>query len=115
MAMSMEPELSPSRRHQPKRSARFEVLREKKPGRGEPDVEVHLGLDYARLAALGYALEGPKEGAPHYSGRVRIRQVWVTEGVRGPSFDLDVLDESVASRFLYAVEIPRARSDTSAF
>lgn len=81
--------------------------------RGEPEIEIFLGLDYARLAALRYALDGAKEGAPHYSGRVLIRQVWFNDGVRGQSFDLDALDESVASRFLYAVELPKARQGIS--
>lgn len=95
-------------RHRPKRAARFEVIRERRDG--EPDdVEVHLGLDFARLAALGYALAGRK--GP-YTSRVRIRQVWLLDGVRGPELDLDDIDERVASIFMYEVQLPRAWSES---
>lgn len=87
----------------PQRSSRFEVIREKKQRPAE--VEEHLGLDRARVQALGYALDGPR-GA--YTGRVRVVQVFYVNCKRGPCRELDVLDERVASIFLYGVDLPRA-------
>ena len=94
-------------RHRPKRSARFEVIRERRDGNPD-DVEMHLGLDFARVAALGYALAGRK--GPHTS-RVRIRQVWMLDGVRGPETYIDDIDERVASIFMYEVKLPKAWSE----
>src|SRR6476646_6670240 len=92
-----------SESNRPKRSARFEVIRER--GDGKPDdIELHLGLDFARVAALSYALAGRK--GP-YTSRVRIRQIWMLDGVRGPECDLDDIDERVASIFLYDVKLPK--------
>lgn len=87
----------------PHNSSRFEVVREKR--QGPPQVEEYLGLDRARAQALGYALDGPR--GP-YSGRVQVAQVIYVCGRRAQRRELDLLDERVASIFLYGVELPRA-------
>lgn len=84
------------------------MIRERRDG--EPhDVEEHLGLDFARVAALGYALAGRK--GP-YTSRVRIRQVWLLDSKRGPEREIDDIDERVASIFLYGVTLPKAWTES---
>jgi hypothetical protein len=84
------------------------VIRERRDGKPD-DLEVHLGLDFARVAALGYALAG-RTGP--YTSRVRIRQVWLLDSKRGPEVDIDDIDERVASIFLYGVSLPKAWSES---
>lgn len=74
----------------------------------EPLVEQFPGLDRARLAALGYALDGSTVDSPFYTGRIEIVRVMsVSERVIGRDL-VDVLDERVAFRVLNELSLPHA-------
>lgn len=90
-----------------------EVHRERpEPKRGvrPPIVEKFHGLDRARLAALGYALDGAKNAGNEeelFTGLVAIYRVML-QGERELSRDLvDVFDERVAFRVLNDLVLPR--------
>lgn len=93
-------------------TVRYEVHREREPGAGgmhrKPIVEEFYGLDRARIAALGYALDGPIPIGHRFSGVVRIVQVIYVSGVRCRTELIDVVDERVASRLLNEVKWPHA-------
>ncbi len=85
-------------------------LRERGPKGVERDAEVEqfFGLDRARLAALGYALDGSTTEGPAYTGRIEIYRL-VSQGERVIRSDLvDVLDERVAFRVLNELSLPHA-------
>lgn len=65
-------------------------------------------MDRARVAALGYALDGPVPVGGRFSGVVRIVQVIYTSGTHCRTELIDVLDERVASRLLNEVRWPHA-------
>lgn len=92
-------------------SVRYEIHRLRETGRsGQPMqsiVEVFRGLDRARLAALGYALDGPTATGDRLTGVIQIVRV-----VQGQSREarnlIDVIDERVATRLLNEVRLPHA-------
>ncbi len=90
---------------------RFEVRRAREPGvRGAerpPTVEEFLGLDRARLAALGYALDGPTHTGERYTGELSIVLVAYVAGARVTEEEVDRLDERVAFRVLNELRLPR--------
>ena len=75
-----------------------------------PRVEEFAGLDRARLAALGYALDGPTSTGDRFTGRVEVHRLFsVSEKVVSRSV-IDVLDERVAFRLLNELALPHADS-----
>lgn len=103
-------------REQPRQSREtrtfYEVRRLREPGKKgaqrEPDVETFSGLDRARIAGAGYALDGSMVDGPLYTGRIEIHHV-MTIGDRLVRRDvIDVLDERVAFRVLNELSLPRA-------
>lgn len=88
-------------------TVRYEVHRMRE-HRGETAAEEFNGLDRARLAALGYALDGPTTMGQCYSGLVQIRQVFYLSGVMCRTELIDEVDERVALRLLNEVTLPRA-------
>ena len=94
----------------------YEVRRLREPGkkgaRREPDIETFSGLDRARIAGLGYALDGSATDRSFYTGIVEIHHV-MTIGDRVVRRDIvDVLDERVAFRVLNELSLPRADAFT---
>jgi hypothetical protein len=100
------------------RTVRYEVHREREDtceGRQTvprpPIVEEFLGLDRARIAALGYALDGPAQDG-NLTGVVRIVLKLYSHGHGDRRLDrqelIDVIDERVACRLLNEVRLPRA-------
>lgn len=102
---------STNARNREQRTA-YEVLRPREPGKKgvaqQPTVEEFAGLDRARLAALGYALDGPTSVGDKFTGTIIIHQVFYigTERVRATL--VDVIDERVAFRVLNELTLPRA-------
>lgn len=90
----------------------YEVRRGLEPGkRGvvrPPLVEEFRGLDRARLAALGYALDGPSTTGQRFTGTISIYRVSSIGGRRINSELVDVIDERVAFRVLNELTLPRA-------
>lgn len=90
---------------------RYEVRRSREPGlRGAerpPAVEEFLGLDRARLAALGYALDGPTYTGERFTGELSIVRVAYVSGARMTEEEVDRLDERVAFRVLNELRLPR--------
>lgn len=86
-------------------TVRYEVHRERgrDGGARPPAVEEFYGLDRARIAALGYALDGPTYAGDLFTGEVRVVQVLYSSGVRCRTELIDVVDERVASRLLNEV------------
>lgn len=74
----------------------------------EPGVERFFGLDRARLAALGYALDGSTVEGPLYTGRIEIFRVMALGDTVIRSDLVDVLDERVAFRVLNELSLPHA-------
>lgn len=93
-------------------TVRYEVHRMRDPGQKgaarPPLVEEFYGLDRARLAALGYGLEGPTGIGDRFTGLINVVQVFYTSGIRCRSEIVDEVDERVASRLLNEVRFPRA-------
>lgn len=91
---------------------RYEVRRLRETGvRGAerpPLVEEFLGLDRARLAALGYALDGAVPTGDRFTGVVEVVRVTIVGGRRAVVETVDVLDERVAFRVLNGLRLPRA-------
>ncbi len=91
----------------PDATVRYEVHRIREPGQMGavrlPLVEEFLGLDRARLAALGYGLDGPTAFGERFTGLIRVVQVFYCAGVRGRVEVIDEVDERVAFRFLNEV------------
>lgn len=90
----------------------YEVRRLREPGakgvERVPDVQTFYGLDRARLAALGYALDRSMVDGPFYTGRVEVHRL-MTIGEKVMTCTLvDVLDERVAFRVLNELSLPRA-------
>lgn len=73
-----------------------------------PIVEEYGGLDRARLAALGYALDGATTTTERLSGRVGVLRVFYSGGVRINETLVDILDERVAFRVLNELSLPHA-------
>lgn len=95
----------------PQKLIRYEVRRERRYDK-PPQVDEHLGLDRARVVALGYALDGPSEAPDFFTGRVEVVKVIRCQSASGfasTSALMDRLDEAGASVFLNSVELPRAR------
>lgn len=92
----------------------YEVQRDREPGdRGiarAPIIEVFSGLDRARIAALGYALDGPTASGDRFTGRVEIHKAFHVGSERLSRTLVDVLDERVAFRLLNELALPRADS-----
>lgn len=93
-------------------AVRYEVHREREPGRGGvergPLVQEFYGLDRARIAALAHALDGPTTTDDRFTGVVRIFQsMRVDEREAGRTL-IDVIDERLASRLLNEARLPRA-------
>lgn len=88
----------------------YEVRRLRKSG--SQTVEEHPALDRARLAALGYALDGDwAEGLASrtaLTGIVEIHRLFYQGGKCLRSTLIDVLDERVAFRVLSEIRLPRA-------
>lgn len=93
-------------------TVRFELHRMRESGAASVDrpplVEEFLGLDRARLAALGYALDGPTVIGDRFTGEIRIVQVIRHLGSVRRREVIDEIDERVATRLLNEVRIPRA-------
>jgi len=93
-------------------TVRYEVHRMSEPGTigsaRAPIIEEFYGLDRARLAALGYALDGPKPNRERVSGNVRIFQIFYFSGKPGQPELIDEIDERVAFRLLNEIRLPRA-------
>lgn len=101
------------------RTVRYEVRRERLPGKGgvpvPPHVEEFLGLDRARLAALGYGLDGESgTTGERFTGIVRIFAVhFVRRGQGGgrveriQEVEVDAIDERVAWYVTNWMTIPR--------
>lgn len=90
---------------------RYEVRREREITRGfadKPLVEKFFALDRARLAALGYALDGPTYNGDRFSGRLTVHRIVSIHGKVCLSELVDVIDERVAFRLLNEVRLPRA-------
>ncbi|MFN3631139.1 MAG: hypothetical protein ACK4XK_13960 [Casimicrobiaceae bacterium] len=94
------------------RGTTFEVHRLREPGEygaaRPPLIEVFAGLDRARIAALGYALDGPTAAGDRFTGRVRVFRVFRIGGDRVNETLVDDLDERVAFRVLNELALPRA-------
>jgi hypothetical protein len=73
-----------------------------------PLVEEHGGLDRARLAALGYALDGPTTTGEQFTGTVEVHRLVSLGGRVLMSELVDVIDERVAFRLLNELSLPRA-------
>ncbi len=90
----------------------YEVRRNREPGEmgvvRPPIVETHLGLDRARIAALGYALDGPTAASDRFTGRVQVRRVFMVGSIRVSEATVDLFDERVAFRLLNELVLPRA-------
>ena len=90
----------------------YEVIRAREPGEGGkergPAVEQFAGLDRARLAALGYALDGPTSTGERFTGRVEVHRLVLVSGNVVNRSVVDVLDERVAFRLLNELALPRA-------
>ena len=90
----------------------YEVIRAREPGEGgkerSPAVEEFAGLDRARLAALGYALDGPTSTGERFTGRVEVHRLFLVSGNVVSRSVVDVLDERVAFRLLNELALPRA-------
>lgn len=100
------------RRKERDTTVRYEVHRERESGRAgvarEPLVEEFLGLDRARIAALGHALDGATATGDRFTGLVRIFQAICPSGREPKRSLIDVIDERVASRLLNEARLPRA-------
>lgn len=90
----------------------YEVRRAREPGdkgiERSSIVEEFAGLDRARLAALGYALDGPSSKGDRFTGRVEVHQLFLVSGKVVNRSIVDVLDERVAFRMLNELALPRA-------
>ena len=90
----------------------YEVVRARAPGpkgvERSPVVETFAGLDRARIAALGYALDGPASTGECFTGRVKIHRVDYVGGKSVNKSLVDVLDERVAFRVLNELALPCA-------
>lgn len=73
-----------------------------------PLIEEHGGLDRARLAALGYALDGPTTSSEQFTGTVEVHQVTMSGDRLVKQELVDVIDERVAFRLLSELTLPRA-------
>lgn len=93
-------------------AVRYEVHRERESGKGGsergPLVEEFYGLDRARIAALGYALDGPTGTGDRFTGTVRVLQSLRHDDSPARLTLVDVIDERVASRLLNEARLPRA-------
>lgn len=93
-------------------TVRYEVHRMRESGENgiarQSVVEGFYGLDRARLAALGYALDGPTPNGDRFTGTIHVVQVIYVSGARCKSQVVDEVDERVASRLLNEVRLPNA-------
>lgn len=74
----------------------------------QPTIEEFGGLDRARLAALGYALDGPTTTGERFTGTVEIHRITYIGDRIVNSTPIDVFDERVAFRVLNELSLPRA-------
>lgn len=91
----------------------YEVRRLREEARGgvlrAPEVHEFAGLDRARLAAMGYALDGPVTAADVlFTGTVEIHRSTYVGETQINSELVDVIDERVAFRVLNELKLPRA-------
>lgn len=90
----------------------YEVLRPRANGENgakrQPTVEEFGGLDRARLAAFGYALDGPTTTGDRFTGTVEIHRVTYIGDRVVNSMLVDVIDERVAFRVLNELSLPHA-------
>lgn len=90
----------------------YEVRRYRESGENgrerSPAVEAFAGLDRARLAALGYALDGPTSTGERFTGRDEVHRVFEVGEKRVSTELVDHLDERVAFRVLNELALPRA-------
>lgn len=99
--------------YQNERRTIHEVHRERPLGpknQRRPVVEIHPGLDRARLAALGYALDGARVSGPEdelFTGLVFIYRVMLIGEQELHRELVDVIDERVAFRVLNDLDLPR--------
>jgi len=93
-------------------TVRYEVHRMRESGENgiarQPLVEEFYGLDRARLAAFGHALDGPTPSGDRFTGTICIVQVIYVSGIRCRSQVIDEIDERVASRLLNEIRLPKA-------
>lgn len=93
-------------------SVRYQVHRLRESGANgavrPPIVQEFLGLDRARLAALGYALDGSTAVGDRFTGTVQALQVIYCGGRPARPELIDVIDERVAFRLLTETRLPRA-------
>lgn len=73
-----------------------------------PVIEEFMGLDRARLAALGYALDGPTSTGQRFSDVISIMEVFYVNVRRLRTTPVDVIDERVAFRLLNKLKLPKA-------
>jgi hypothetical protein len=96
----------------PEHRTAHEVHRIRNPGEKgtarPPVVESFGGLDRARIAALGYALDGPTATGETFTGRVEVYRVFSIGSDRMNVTLIDVLDERVAFRLLNELSLPHA-------
>ncbi len=90
----------------------YEVHRDCEPGKKgverAPVVEEYGEFDRARLAALGYALDGPTSTGERFTGTVTVHRV-VALGQRKLQTELvDCIDERLAFRLLNELVLPHA-------
>ena len=90
---------------------RYEVRRLRAPGKKgvsrPPVVEQHHGLDRARLAALGYGLDGPTTEGDVFTGTVEVHRIQSLGTLVLRSELVDVIDERVAFRLMNRPTLPR--------
>lgn len=90
----------------------YQVQRERSAGQGDairkPTLEEHACLDRARLSPLNHALDGPTATGNMFTGVVSVmRRTYVGERMVANEL-VDVIDQRVAFRNLYELELPRA-------
>lgn len=80
-----------------------------------PFVERYFGLDRARIAALGYALDGPTSSGERFTGEVTVVRITHIGGRPDREEVVDQIDERVAFRLLNELRLPRANQMALAF
>jgi|GEM_PF-1937497 len=95
-------------------AVRYEVQRQRgltnhaKTSHRAPLVETFYGLDRARLAALGWALDGQTVTGELFSGIVEIFEVAYASSKEVRRQLIDRIDERVAHRLLNELRFPKA-------
>ncbi len=98
-------------RHRSQRRELYEVRRQRRAAEGgmprKPYVESFYGLDRARLAAFGHALDGPDGPDKSVTGVVEICRIHLNGDQVIREELIDLIDERVAFRFLNDIALPR--------